>query len=124
MSTRALLAYADFRLLVWYYIPVFFVTSCLWNEVSYSRQYTTVCNISEISILVSKYWTNTHAHTVNTHSGQWAVNAAGPEEELGFRCLAQGSHLSRGIESGEIAGYSLSPLTIPAGPEIRTRNLL
>ncbi len=31
-----------------------------------------------------------------------------PGEQLGVWCLAQGSHLSRGIESGESAGYSLS----------------
>ncbi len=45
-----------------------------------------------------------------------------PGEQLGVRCLAQG-HLSRGIEGGESAGYSLPPPTIPAGPEIRTHNL-
>ncbi len=45
-----------------------------------------------------------------------------PGEQLGIRCLAQG-HLSRGIEGGESAGYSLPPPTIPAGPEIRTHNL-
>uniref|UniRef100_A0A3Q3MCS3 Endoplasmic reticulum metallopeptidase 1 n=1 Tax=Mastacembelus armatus TaxID=205130 RepID=A0A3Q3MCS3_9TELE len=38
---------------------------------------------------------------------QWAANAAVPREQLGVRCLAQGSHLSRGIEGGESAGYSL-----------------
>ncbi len=64
-----------------------------------------------------------HTHTVNTHPEQWAANAAAPGEQLGVRCLAQGSHLSRGIEGGESAGRSLPPPTIPAGPEIRTRNL-
>ncbi len=44
-------------------------------------------------------------------------------EQLGVRCLAQGSHLSRGIEGGESAGYSLPPPTIPAGPETRTHDL-
>ncbi len=64
-------------------------------------------------------------HTVvNIHLEQWAANAAAPGEQLGVWCLAQGSHLSRGIEGGESAGYSLSPPTIPAGPEIRTHNLL
>ncbi len=64
-------------------------------------------------------------HTVvNIHLEQWAANAAAPGEQLGVRCLAQGSHLSRGIEGGESAGYSLPPPTIPAGPEIRTHNLL
>ncbi len=57
------------------------------------------------------------------HLEQWAANAAAPGEQLGVRCLAQGSHLSHGIEGGESASYSLSPPTIPAGPEIRTHNL-
>ncbi len=40
-----------------------------------------------------------HTHTVNTHPEQWAaIYAAEPGEQLGVRCLAQGSHLSRGIE--------------------------
>ncbi len=46
-----------------------------------------------------------------------------PGEQLGVRCLAQGSHLSRGIEGGENAHYSLPPPTIPAGAEIRIQNL-
>ncbi len=38
-------------------------------------------------------------HTVvNIHLEQWAANAAAPREQLGVQCLAQGSHLSRGIE--------------------------
>ncbi len=49
-------------------------------------------------------------HTVvNIHPEQWAANAAVPGEQLGVRCLAQGSHLSHGIEGGESAGYSLPP---------------
>ncbi len=46
-----------------------------------------------------------------------------PGEQLGIRCLAQGSHLGRGIEGGESAGYSLPPPTIPAGLETRTHDL-
>ncbi len=43
--------------------------------------------------------THPSAHTVgNTHT---------PWEQLGVLCLAQGSHLSRGIEGGENARYSL-----------------
>ncbi len=67
--------------------------------------------------------THTHTHTVNTDPEQWAaIYAAAPGEQLGVRCLAQGSHLSRGIEGGESAGYSLPPPTIPAGlrPELAT----
>ncbi len=66
--------------------------------------------------------THTHTHNVNTHPEQWAANAAAPEEQLGVRCLAQG-HLSRSIEGGESAGYSLPPPTIPAEPETRTHDL-
>ncbi len=66
----------------------------------------------------------THTHTVvNIHPEQWAANAAAPREQLGVRCLAQGSHLSRGFEGGESAGYSLPPPTIPAGSETRTHDL-
>ncbi len=43
----------------------------------------------------SKY-THTHTHTP-THTEQWAANAVAPGEQLGIRCLDQGSHLSRGI---------------------------
>ncbi len=51
-----------------------------------------------------------HTHTVNTHPEQWAaIYAAAPGEQLGVWCLAQG-HLSRGIEGGESAGYSLPHL--------------
>ncbi len=65
-----------------------------------------------------------HTHTaVSSEHTQWAANAAAPGEQLGVRCLAQGSHLSRGIEPGESAGHSLPPPTIPAGPETRTRDL-
>ncbi len=47
-------------------------------------------------------------HTVNTHPEQWAANAVAPGEQLGVRCLAQGSHLSRGIEGGERERWTLS----------------
>ncbi len=47
-----------------------------------------------------------------THSSEHTPGAVGshvaaPGEQLGDRCLAQGSHLSRGIEGGESTGYSL-----------------
>ncbi len=60
---------------------------------------------------------------VHTHLKQWTANAAAPGEQLGVRCLALGSHLSRGIAGGENTCYSLPPLTIPAGAEIWTHNL-
>uniref|UniRef100_A0A671T572 glutaminase n=1 Tax=Sinocyclocheilus anshuiensis TaxID=1608454 RepID=A0A671T572_9TELE len=62
----------------------------------------------------------THTHTHREH-----IRSRGQPmgEQLGLRCLAQGSHLSRGIEGGESAGYSLPPPTIPAEPETRTHDL-
>ncbi len=33
---------------------------------------------------------------MHTHLEEWAANTAVPGEQLGVRCLAQGSHLSRG----------------------------
>ncbi len=40
-------------------------------------------------------------HTMNTHPEQWAdIFAVAPREQLGVWYLAQGSHLSRGIEGG------------------------
>ncbi len=40
-------------------------------------------------------WSSGHTHThTHTHPEQWATEAAAPGEQLGVRCLAQGSHLS------------------------------
>ncbi len=69
-----------------------------------------------------------YAIQVHTHSSEHTPGAVGshiaaPREQLGDRCLAQGSHLSRGIEGGESTCYSLPPPTIPAGPGNRTGNL-
>ncbi len=81
----------------------------------------------------SDVWPSMVTHTWNlcsafnpskcTHTRSKAANAAAPGEQLGVWCLAQGSHLSRGIEGRESAGYSLPPPTIPAGPETRTCDL-
>ncbi len=59
----------------------------------------------------------THTHT-HTHTEQWVADTVAPGEQIGVRCLAQGSHLSRGIEGGESAVHSLPPPTIPAGPRL------
>ncbi len=59
----------------------------------------------------------------HTHTEQWQAMPVAPGDQMGVRCLAQGSHLSCGIEGGENAGYSLPPPTIPAGPETRTHDL-
>ncbi len=85
------------------------------------------CMVSHTWNLCSAFITSKCTHTAvrseQTHPEQWAANAAAPGEQLGIWCLAQGSHLSRGIEGGESAGYSLPPSTIPAWPETRTCDL-
>ncbi len=66
---------------------------------------------------------NTHTHTPWTHT-PGAVGshiAEAPEEQLGVRCLAQGSHLSCGIEGGR---EHWSFPTIPAGPSSYKPNSL
>ncbi len=51
---------------------------------------------------------------------QWAADAAAPGEQLGVRCLAQGSHLSRGQFLLELrfepttSGYKSNALSIRA----------
>ncbi len=55
---------------------------------------------------------------VNTHPEQWAAIVAVPGEQLGVRCLAQGSHLSRGQSLPEprfeptTSGYKSNTLSI------------
>ncbi len=43
--------------------------------------------------MCSLHLTHPSAHT---HQEQWAADIVAPGEQLGVRCLAQGSHLSRG----------------------------
>ncbi len=52
--------------------------------------------------LCSAFHPSKCTHTaVNTHPEQWAaIFAAAPGEQLGVWCVAQGSHLSRGIKGG------------------------
>ncbi len=66
--------------------------------------------------------THTAVSSEQTHT-PGAHQRCGTGEQSGVRCLAQGSHLSRGIEGGESAGHSLPPPTNPAGPETRTCDL-
>ncbi len=54
--------------------------------------------------------THTHTHTVNTPGAVGSHIAAAPGEQLGaIRCLAQGSHLSRGIGEGERERWLFTP---------------
>ncbi len=51
--------------------------------------YTIIQSITS-SEMGSQHLTHPSAHT---HLAQWAANTAAPGEQLGVRCLAQGSHL-------------------------------
>ncbi len=97
-----------------------------WHTTKYGDPYSEfVLCIYPILSAHTQQWTHTHTHTPWTHtqsSGQ-PFYAVAPREQLGVRCLAQGSHLSRGIEGEESAVHSLPPPTIPARPETQTRNL-
>ncbi len=88
----------------------------MWNVAKYGDPY------SEFVLYIYPIQ-SAHCSAVNTHPEQWVDSAAAPGEQLGVQCLAQGSHLSRGIEGGENAHRSLPPPTIPAKPEIWTHNL-
>ncbi len=47
-----------------------------------------------------------------THLEQWAADITAPGEQLGVRCLAQGSHLSRGHFLPE-PGFEPTTLGLP-----------
>ncbi len=49
----------------------------------------------------------THTHGEHTPRAVGSQIAVAPGEQLGVRCLAQGSHLSRGIEGEESTVHSL-----------------
>ncbi len=66
--------------------------------------------------------TAVNTHTVNTNQGQGAALYAARPGGLGVRCLAQGSHLSLGIEGGESAVHSLPPPTTPACSRLELTN--
>ncbi len=69
--------------------------------VTHTQNLCSAFNPSKVRTHISE-----HRHTVNTHTEQWAaIYAVAPGEQFGVRCLAQGSHLSCGIEDGESAGY-------------------
>ncbi len=71
--------------------------------VTHTRNLCSAFNPSKVKVHTQS---SEHKHTMNTQPEQWAAfYAAAPREQLGVRCLAQGSHLSRGIEGGESAGY-------------------
>ncbi len=97
--------------------------------------YSTATNESESEVMCGQVWwpilricalhlthPSAHTHCEYTPGAVGSHIAAAPREQLGVQCLAQG-HLSRGIEGGESAGYSLPPPTFPAGPETRTLDL-
>ncbi len=67
----------------------------------------------------TQQWTHTHTRS----SGQpCCCGTGGAVEGSVLKALAQGSHLSRGIEGGR-ERWLFTPPTIPAGPETRTCDL-
>ncbi len=68
-------------------------------------------------------WPSMVTHTQNLCSAFNPSKCTYTWSSWGFGALLKGSHLSRGIKSGESAGYSLPPPKIPAGLETRTHNL-
>ncbi len=67
--------------------------------------------------MCSLHLTHSSAHT---HLEQWAADTAAPGEQLGVWCIAQGSHLSRGLFLPETRfepttlGYKSDALSIRA----------
>ncbi len=58
-------------------------------------QMSFICHIHNYTEY-NQQWNVFSAFNPSTHLEQWAVDAVAPGEQLGVRCLAQGSHLSRG----------------------------
>ncbi len=64
-----------------------------------------------------------HTHSSEHTPGAVGSHVAAPGEHLEDRCLAQGSHLSRGIEGGESTCYSLPPSLLLLGEKKRSINI-
>ncbi len=84
--------------------------------------YTIIQSITS-SEMCSLHLTHLSAHT---HLEQWAADTAAPGEQLGVRCLAQGSHLSRGqflseprFEPTKYNALSIRATTAPKTTTIR-----
>ncbi len=92
----------------------------IYREVTYCQVCWPILKICALHLTYPKCThtaVNTHTHTVNTHSEQWAaIYAAAPGEQLGVRCLAQG-HLVVVLSWRERCTFTPPPPppTIPAG---------
>ncbi len=73
--------------------------------VTHTQNLCSAFNPSKVQTHSSEH-THTHTPWTHTQSSGAAFYAEAPGEQLGVRGLAQG-HLSRDIEDGESAGYSL-----------------
>ncbi len=96
----------------------------------YALHLTHPCAHTVVSSEQTNTHTRTHTHTpTRTRTEQWAVIfPATPGEQLGVRCLAQCSHLSRGIDL-VIHSLHLQSLPVPRlkpttfGLQVRLSNL-
>ncbi len=69
--------------------------------VTYTRNLRSAFNPSKSThTAVNTHTMNTHTHREHTPGAVGCHIAAVPGEQLRLWCLAQGSHLSRGIEGG------------------------
>ncbi len=100
----------------WFALPginEFSESEVKWHVAKYVTHTLNLCSAFNPSkcthTAVRSEHTHTHTHTHREHipGAVGSHIAAAPGEQLGVWCLAQGSHLSRGIEGGESAGYSL-----------------
>ncbi len=79
------------------------------EDINYFSESEVICVVTHTQNLCSGLnpFKCTHTHREHTPGAVSSHIAVASGKQLGVRCLAQGSHLSRGIEGGESAGYSL-----------------
>ncbi len=94
----------------WFVLPginEFSESEVKWHVAKYVTHTLNLCSAFKPSKCTHTAVRSEHTHREHTPGAVGSHIAAVPGEQLGVWCLAQGSHLSRGIEGGESAGYSL-----------------
>ncbi len=89
---------------------------------TYGKVWCPILGICALHLTHPSAHTHTHTHT-HTPMSSGQPYCCGAQGEVGGSVLTQGSQISRGIEGGRERWLVTPPPTIPAGPEIRTRNL-